>query len=208
MDDKVLGTGLLGASHLESIESLITKRFNEIPIDKLFIYLIDVVDEGALELLANQFNVGGSKGFSLLETTQERKDLIKRAIELNRFKGTLFALKEVIKLAGFGSLDIKEGFGQFHNGEARHNGKIKHAGRIGNWANFNCTITLPEDYEGAISQEEINSILLLIENYKNARSTLIELKFIYSNASSLPEGEENNFILFDDENETNNFTLI
>jgi len=66
-------------------------------INVLIYSRIDDLSEDVLNALAHQFHI---EGWALAQTEQEKRNLIKRAIELHRYKGTLFGIKTACTLAG------------------------------------------------------------------------------------------------------------
>src|SRR5687768_14055463 len=94
--------------HLAAFDLLVKKRFSELELDKLLIYLIDTVQADAIPYFAEQFDVLGYKGFRLAHNEADQRAIIKKSIELHRFKGTLWAVKEALKAVGYGDAVIEE----------------------------------------------------------------------------------------------------
>jgi phage tail P2-like protein len=65
-------------------------------IIKVLIYprIDEIEDESLLDLLGWQFHI---EGYDQAQTIQEKRNLIKHAIELHRFKGTPYAIKKVFQ---------------------------------------------------------------------------------------------------------------
>ena len=57
----------------------------------------EIEDEKLLDLLAWQFHI---EGYDQAQTIQEKRNLIKNAIELYRYKGTPYAIKKLFKALG------------------------------------------------------------------------------------------------------------
>ncbi len=57
----------------------------------------EIEDEKLLDLLAWQFHI---EGYEQAQTIQEKRNLIKNAIELHRYKGTPYAVKKVFQALG------------------------------------------------------------------------------------------------------------
>jgi phage tail P2-like protein len=57
----------------------------------------EIEDEKLLDLLAWQFHI---EGYEQAQTIQEKRNLIKNAIELHRYKGTPYAIKKVFQALG------------------------------------------------------------------------------------------------------------
>jgi phage tail P2-like protein len=68
-------------------------------IIKVLIYprIDEIEDERLLDLLGWQFHI---EGYEQAQTIQEKRNLIKHAIELHRYKGTPYAIKKVFKALG------------------------------------------------------------------------------------------------------------
>ena len=67
---------------------------------------IDELPEEVLDLLAWQFHV---EGWELASTIEEKRNLIKSAIELHKYKGTKYAVKKVLEALNLTG-EIKEWF--------------------------------------------------------------------------------------------------
>lgn len=143
-------------------------------------YLIDVVDVRALYWLASQFDVLGYKGWFLTTDEASRRQLIRTAIELNKYKGTPWAVKEAIRSLGFTNVELIERAGLIYltlDGSWTLNGDEDLGGDdSGEWATF-AVIIDASDFQASISPEYVTAIRALIDEYKNVRSHLVELKF-------------------------------
>ena len=90
---------------VESIEPEFEKVKQEI-INVLIYPRIDELNEEILDLLAWQFHI---EGYELATTIGEKRNLVKKAIELHRYKGTKYAILEVLKALNLEG-DVKEWF--------------------------------------------------------------------------------------------------
>lgn len=124
-------------------------------ISKLLIYMIDTVDSSALEVLAWQYDVLGNKGFNLANTDQLKRAIIKKALELHRYKGTVWSLKEALKSVGYGEAILTEG-------------------DLASWANFSIVV----DLNGrALNPAEVDVLVKMIMEYKPERCTLVGILY-------------------------------
>ena len=82
-------------------------RLDNINLSVLMVYLVDIVDSSALPWLGEQFSLFGD-GWELAESDDVRRTLIKSAIELHRYKGTPWSIREIIRRFGFGEVDLIE----------------------------------------------------------------------------------------------------
>ena len=81
---------------LNELEELYIDKFD---LRKLLIYYIDGVDASALPALAYQFNVLDPE-WNLVTTEQQKRDLIKNALDLHRYRGTPWAIRNVFEMLG------------------------------------------------------------------------------------------------------------
>lgn len=88
-------------------------RLDAIDLVPLLVYRIDSTPAAALYALAWQFGVVGLAGWDLADTEAKRRDLIRRAIELHRRKGTPWAVAEALRALGYAATEVDEGGGTF-----------------------------------------------------------------------------------------------
>lgn len=173
MAKRALANSIENIPHLASIYDAVKDELSSLGIEKIGIYLVDNAIADVLPHLAEQFNVLGIKGYSLTTTEQEKRDLIKRAVELQKYKGTVWAIKEALRSVGFAGASIVEGSQVLMDGYFSMDGEISMG--EGHWATFRVILDLG-DYKG-ISAESTALARKLIDEYKNARSQLIDLTF-------------------------------
>ncbi len=133
-------------------------------------YLVNICPASALPELAGQFDVLGWKGWNIAKTEQERRNLIRTAIKLHKYKGTPYSIKEALKSVGFGGATINEGatVGVVRDGTWKYNGFLKHDSAYWhNWAFFQVVVNLGETK--GITDDETAIVLELINEYKPAR---------------------------------------
>lgn len=147
----ILADSINHLPHLTAWDSMWAKRLSEIQLDKLLIYVINRVDVSALPYLAKQFDVEGIKGMYLAKTEAEQRQIIAKAIELHRYKGTLWAVKEALKSIGYQDAVITE-----------------HV--EGNWAKFSISIELAGK---TLDVSQIDDLINMINEYKPVRSHLV-----------------------------------
>ena len=95
--------------NLQIFDEICAERFNALDLDCVLISLIDKVPSDALPHLAEQYHVTGNEGWLQAVTDTEKRNLIKSAIKIHRFKGTKYAIKEIFKTLNL-SGDIEEWF--------------------------------------------------------------------------------------------------
>jgi len=171
--DNILASSISNKEHLSVFDKVADLRNQALEVEKALIYIIDQVDEKALLPLAVQFDVMGIKGWDLCSTADQRRQLIKRAIELHRYKGTPYGVKSGLESAGFGGSIIQERVGSQYDGAVNFDGSTFYEG--GSWANFRVIVNLGN--EKGISADQTELITALINEYKNVRSNLVDLKW-------------------------------
>lgn len=129
-------------------------RFQDLDTDALLVYLIDKVNESALVHLAEQFHIMGNEGWLLTKTVAEKREIIKKAIELHRYKGTKYALVKVLSSLNING-EIQEWFE--YEGDPYH---------------FKVNIFL-QNY--TYNQNVFEGLKKMIDEYKNVRSVLEEI---------------------------------
>lgn len=157
-NETILADSINHIPHFKAFDLLVKKRFTSLELDKLLVYLIDSVPTEALPFLAEQFDVLGYKGFRLANTELDQREIIKRSIELHRYKGTLWAVREALVSIGFGDAEI-----------------VEHVDD--HWAKFRVNIDLGDRKLNVL---EIEELVKYVTEYKNARSHLADLSYAIS----------------------------
>ncbi|WP_432719831.1 phage tail protein [Jeongeupia wiesaeckerbachi] len=134
MADELLQPPLASDARFQVLGDL-ASRLNDIDLSPLLVYMIDSVDASALYALAEQFSLTDSDGWALAETETAQRALIKRAIEIHRYKGTPWAVREVFRLLGLGEIEIEEGRGGYRrDGTCRRDGFAIRGTKADQWA--------------------------------------------------------------------------
>jgi P2-related tail formation protein len=189
----ILATGISNVEHLKVFDQIAEERFAELDLSVLLIYMIDTVPAAALPVLGEQFDLLGYKGWNFVDADEaQQRELIKSAIELHRYKGTPWSIKEALRRIGFGGAEIIEGVGEYHDGTFYRNGLVRYNGAYG-WANFRVIFDLG-NVKG-ISAEQTADLQALIAEYKNVRSHLVDLAFAKNIEEQVTIGEEVEFTI-------------
>ena len=143
----------------------------ELPLEVLKIYDIDNVDAEALPHLAQQFNVFGRRGWNLASTEAEKRELVKQAIELHRRAGTPYAIKLAMASVGYPNTTVQENPPLYYNGAWSYDGIESYSGI--RWFGFIVTL---DPVQSQVSSELVDEIVGLIEEWKNVRSQLLDLR--------------------------------
>lgn len=140
-------------------------RMGTVDLTPLLVYMVDNVTASALPHLAEQFHVTGYEGWLQTTNEQERRALIKSAISKHYYKGTPYAIRQVLEDMGF-SAKIDEWFN--YTGDPYH---------------FKVEVTT-----NGLEVDEAKAALIekLIDVYKNVRSVLDLLSFVVGVTSPVP----------------------
>lgn len=104
-----LAPPLAADKRFSTLARLAETRFSGISLTPLLVYLIDMTESSALPWLAGQLSLTGDNGWDLAESDESKRELIKNAIELFRYKGTPWSVRQVIRNLGFGEIELREG---------------------------------------------------------------------------------------------------
>lgn len=169
----LLPVNLQGDKNIEALCEAIDKVFAiEEEVDNLLIYLIDKVNPSALDLLAWQFHI---ENYELVQTETEKRNIIKKSIELHRYKGTAWAINEAIKSFGYKDVEIEEQMPDVkYDGQYYYAGTEDYMGGV-RWALFKVLIDIGESK--SLSASNIQRLVALIKKYKNVRSHLKDITF-------------------------------
>lgn len=80
-----------------ALEKVINNVFT-FDLKPMMFLFIDHCDERLLAILAKSFHVMGDEGWNYAETLTEKRNLIKNALLIHRYKGTKAALKRVLNI--------------------------------------------------------------------------------------------------------------
>jgi len=170
----ILATGIRGKAHLDAFDDVAKDRFGTLDTGALLVYLIDIVSADALPYLAEQFNVDGFKGYVVADTEQKKRDLLARAIELNKVSGAVGGVKVGLELIGFTNVVVGEFAAQTYNGFWNYDGLNTHG--TTNWANF--VVIFRTDNDEPLDSDDETLINGFINEYKNVRSNFLGIWYV------------------------------
>lgn len=121
-----------------------TARLEALPLDGLLTYLIDTVPAAWLPELGRQLHIMPLEGWQFATTDAERRALIRESIALHRKKGTPWAVKRILDVAGFaGQHTLTEGrIARRYDGAVFCDGSEVYGGH--SWAEFTLDADLGE----------------------------------------------------------------
>ena len=155
-NENILADSIAGVPHLAAFDAMVAARMNSIELEAILVYVIDSVSASALPTLARQFDVEGFIGYGIATNDAQRREIIKRAIELKRYMGTVYAIREAMRICGYTDAILNEG--------------IDMGNPLIDWARFSIDSELGDTVGlDGISQ---SNLAKLIREYKNVRSYL------------------------------------
>lgn len=147
------------------------KRLNSLDKSQMMTGFTDLVPAGFLELLAEKWSVTGYDGWLLAESEDAKRKLIKRAVELHRYKGTPWAIREIIRQLGFGEVEILEGlFDKRRDGSFVRDGTYFHGDRS-KWAHYRVILKTP------ITNDQSELLRKTLRVFAPARCVLASLDY-------------------------------
>lgn len=149
----------VGDSRLGVFDEVISSQFDDLDLSAMMCYLFDVVDPSAFPFLANQLDVEGFRGYDQCTTDDQRRELLKQAINLHRKIGTIEAIRKACSIIGFTPQEIEEG--------------VELIDGFPVWCAFSIRVN-PEDLS-TFTATTLSTLRTFINYYKNARSILKEI---------------------------------
>lgn len=162
---------VLAADDRFSVLAKIALEAFQIDLTCLLVYLIDSVDVSILPYLAEQLSLVGD-GWELAATESAQRAMLKGAIELHRYKGTVWAVKQVFKLLDLGDVDVEAGrSGRRRDGTMRRDGFVVRGERSLRYAEYRIRC------HRLMSVQQAAMARRLLANFAPKRCLLVEIDF-------------------------------
>lgn len=166
-------TNVVAASErLSQHADLINERFDSIPFTPFMRWLIDLMPEPVLDLLAEEFSLTVYEGWGLADSVDKKREMIRSSIELHRHKGTPYSIKLILSVLGFGRVQVVEGLDKLHyDGQGNYDGLYFYGGpRL--WALYKVVFL-----EKTIANSQARIIKEVLKNFAPAHAVLVSLNF-------------------------------
>jgi phage tail P2-like protein len=171
MADQSLPPALAGDERFAWLCELLDESLADVDLNVMLVYLIDLVKPKLLPVLADQFSLLDEAAWMLAESREAKRNLIKNSAQIHRFKGTPWAIREVIRLLGFGEVTIQEGMNnQVRDGAISRDGSHVH-GDPSAWALYRVLL------RRAITNDQAALLRRLLLSVAPARCRLIALDY-------------------------------
>ena len=145
--------------NLKIFDEICEERFGNLNLDAVLVSIIDNAPSDALPHLAEQYHITGNEGWLQALSESEKRNLIKSAIKMHRYKGTKYAIEEI-----FNTLNI--------------------VGNVKEWFNYGGKPyyfkVILQIFNRSINEETETKLRALIDEYKNERSWLEQIEFFLS----------------------------
>ena len=152
-----------------ALDKVAADRMDALPLNAALIYDFDRVHESALLVLGEQFNLLGRSGLDLSGFSSaselERRELLKKAIDLHRYKGTRWAIKQVLEILST-PCQIEEWF--------------QYGGRP------YCFTVDVDLLQRGVTEDLLSMLTSVIGEYKSARAHLEALRLWLTSRNRLP----------------------
>jgi len=169
------------ASELERALEQVTARLGEVSVPLRSLWNPQTCPAEILPWLAWSLSVDEWDS-SWPEAT--KREVIARAAELHRRKGTVWAVREALRSAGYADAEIEEGLPRLlHDGTQTYGGEEIY-GAGARWALFKVVADLGEDL--SLTTTDIERLVRLIERYKPASRHLREIAYRATLADDVP----------------------
>lgn len=180
-NENILANSIAGISHLAAFDAMVNARMNSVELENLLVYVIDTVSASAIPQLARQFDIDGFRGYALATTDEQRRGIIKQAIELKRYMGTVWAIRQAMQLVGYADADLVEGI---DTGDPAHD-----------WARFTVHSVIGDTVGvDGVSQSDLAKLL---REYKPVRSVLEGITYSLQIEDVLPPLDDILNIIFE-----------
>lgn len=171
MAKQQLPPALAGDERFALLCELLDETLADLDLNAMLVYLVDLVKPTLLPILADQFSLLDEAVWLLAESEDAKRNLIKNSAQLHRYKGTPWAIREVIRLLGFGEVTLQEGLNnQAHNGSILRDGTHVH-GDPSAWALYRVFLERP------ITNDQAALLRRLLLSVAPARCRLVSLDY-------------------------------
>jgi hypothetical protein len=140
---------------------------NALDKSKVMTTLVELLDDEFISLLAEKWSVTGYDGAFLAENDHSKRSLIKAAIELHRYKGTPWSIREVLRRLGFGEIEIDEGL----KARTYEHKFVQTIPLSDKWAYYAIRLNQP------ITNDQAQQLRKILRNFAPARCTLAVLDY-------------------------------
>ncbi|QIH08910.1 MULTISPECIES: phage tail protein [unclassified Pseudomonas] len=171
MANHQLPPALAGDERFAMLCGLLDETLEGLDLNAMLVYLVDLVKPALLPNLADQFSLLDEAAWQLAESDEAKRNLVKSAAQLHRYKGTPWAVREVIRLLGFGEVTLQEGMNnRLRDGSITRNGRNVH-GDPSAWALYRVVL------QRAITNDQAALLRRLLLSVAPARCRLVTLDY-------------------------------
>ncbi len=140
---------------------------NKLDNSKVMTTLVELIDDDFISLLEEKWSVTGYDGSFLAESDRSKRGLIKVAVELHRYKGTPWSIREVLRRLGFGEIEIDEGL----KARTYEHKFVQTIPLSDKWAYYAIRLNQP------ITNDQAQQLRKILRNFAPARCTLAVMDY-------------------------------
>ncbi|MDA3977885.1 phage tail protein [Gallibacterium sp. AGMB14963] len=139
------------------------KRLNLAEKRQIMTTLVELLPDEVMPLLAEKWSMTGYDGMFVADTAQSKSALINNAVQLHRYKGTPYSIREVMRKLGYGEIEIDEGLILRDYSSNQSVAAIPAAEK---WAYYGIKLSKP------ITRDQAEEIKKVLRSYAPARCVL------------------------------------
>lgn len=158
---------------LYSVVDSVKRWVDSVDYTVFMTYVYDLTPAVNLYDLADQLDVLGVKGWDIAVTEEDKRNLLKSAIELHRYAGTPYAIKRAFKALGFYDVSVVQHVPFLLNGDFLLDG-MQTLGSS-DWANFKVVVDIG-NLRG-ISPQQSAMALALAEAWAPVYTTCVKVEY-------------------------------
>jgi hypothetical protein len=171
MNKQALPPPLASDERFALLCELLEEMLDGIDLRPMLVYLVDTVTPDLLPLLAEQFSMLDETVWSLAESDDARRALVKGSVSLHRYKGTPWSLRELCRRLGLGEIQIVERLsGRVRDGSIKRGGIYVH-GDPRAWAKYRVFLQQP------ITNDQASKLRRALIEHAPARCNLVSLDY-------------------------------
>ncbi len=152
--------------------NVINSRFEAISFAPFLKYLIDIVPESMLDVLADEFSLTVYEGWGFANSPEIKRQMLKESVALHRIKGTDYSIERILSILGFGKVKVLTGLNRLrYNGTGNYDGSYFY-GATDKWAYYRVIFL-----DRPVANTQVNMIKKVLEGFEAAHMVLLSLNY-------------------------------
>ena len=152
--------------------NVINNRFEGISFAPFLKYLIDIVPESMLDVLADEFSLTVYEGWGFANSPEIKRRMLKESVSLHQIKGTDYSIERILEILGFGRVRVVTGLTRLrYDGTGRYDGTYFY-GAADKWAYYRVVFL-----DRPVANNQVNIIKKILESFEAAHMVLLSLNY-------------------------------